>query len=230
MYDIGCLPIRCWSPPCVLAAGSLIRSIPLAAGRALAAGPCGNRLGVAAAPAGADDVLNMPWDAYTKRISSEQYLAQRFRNTRRRGNSTRFLRRRTACFAPAATASIWSAGGRMSSRFGGTACITSTTAVVRQTSARATASATGWSIDDRHDEPMLSGSEDIVAEYWNDARLVTSAGTVALRRGIPQKRSSPIRRAAKIVFRSETSRAVLGSAHQRVLKQKASHESGLCYC
>ncbi len=179
--------VRYWLPAypllvasCVLAAGSLYRSIewrptgrwmPVTAGIALAL------LLLLPAPV---FCIKLPWDAYAKRISREEHLTQCFQGYQ----ATRQL---NAILAPddgvlcTGCTGVYLVGGRPY-EFG--FWWNRVHHIHGQKSFVEFCRRYGihyWMVN--HFSPAsrcVKGNEDIVAEYWRDARLVTASGTVAV--------------------------------------------------
>ena len=179
--------VRYWLPAypllvasCALAAGSLIGSIrwrpegrwaPIVSGTALAL------LLFLPAPI---LCLNVPWDAYAKRISSEEYLAQSFQGYRATQQLNAILAPDDGVLCTGCNG-VFLVGGRpydfefwwnnihhIHDR-------ESFVAFCRRYNIRY------WMVNHfSMASRCFADSKDIVAEYWNDARLVTASGMVAV--------------------------------------------------
>ena len=139
------------------------------------------RPGVAAVPAGAGSRASTCPGMPTRNGSPpEEYLAESFPGPSGGATTQQDTSAPTTAYsAPAAKTSILSEGGRTTSTSGGTVFSAFATPDPSPNSAAVTASATGWSISLLPPAAACHG-KDIVGEYWNDARLVTASGTVAV--------------------------------------------------
>jgi len=179
--------VRYWIPAypllvasCVLAAGSLFRSIqwrpegrwtPVLAGTALAL------LLFLPAPI---LCLDVPWDAYAKRISGEEYLARSFQGYQATKQLNTILAPDDGVLCTGCDG-VYLVGGRPYEFvfwWNGVHHIhdrASFAEFCRRYGIRY------WMVNHFSlASRRVEGSRDIVAEYWNDARLVTASGTVAV--------------------------------------------------